>query len=489
MKKEKQKDTGKPQNKEKSIGELKRKKEITAGILIGIPVWVLNILMLVLSGYPGIMFDLVILIFLYYIFLHKKKSHRIIHSIKIGAIFLTISLSAFLATVPDPSFWDDYYTHETDVSKLITPQDEYVQKVKEDFEDWLDGHPPINGTNSTKYSTYYNDGKLKNWIYSWQYYQYDAVNWTEMDELEKAMVIDFYVRRYIVNWTSDSEVYGISDYKASPHEILSQMANNGWTKPAQDDCDGQAAVTVSLMKSFGLNAYIGDGKGHWFTVVNVSTNSREEYGLENVVMLNFWQSVHLWSYFDEDEFYISQSPAMTFLELIFMEDEDPYQPFYSFADEYPEALYIINIFAAILVALLIGYPRGYEGETYARETKKREERKNKLTKALPFLNQKWNPLTWILYPLFYFTYIRTGNPFRKVYKRSWFNIILAFVLIVIPVQWLLGNQGNLTMHTYLYLNVYILFAALFIERDISGKIFDHYGEKLASFFSRSNHFF
>jgi hypothetical protein len=446
------------------------KKEHKVFIILGIPIWILLIILLVFNWYPSILMSGLFLFLLILIFLGGKRDHRSIQFVKVGLIMLIIEGAGFLSLYEDPAVWGDQYKKNGDIELLITPDDEYVQLLKVKFETWLNTSPSISGKNFTKFSTFYDDGLIQNRIYSYMTKRFYNISWAELNDIERCMVIDWYVRNYIIEWTSDTTVYGLTEFKATPHEVLQQNVNNNWTSPALDDCDGEAVVTVSLMRLYGIESYIGDGRSHWFTVVKIPDDLMKNYSIENVIMLNFWQTVGLWSYFDEDEFHVGQSPFNTLLDIFYMDDDETFEMFYDFTDNYLWSLYPLSFLAAVIAVLFVGFPRHYSNQE---EDENREKRRQKLHKKFPWSENRKNPITWILE----LTIVRTGNPFRKVYKNEWINVIFAFVLIIIPIQVMLAFATQLTMYTFIILNIYIFLAVYLLERDIIIKIKNFYTKK------------
>lgn len=431
--------------------------------VLGLPCWILTILLFPFSWFAGTLFTFVQIIAFYFVILHGRKQDRIQQLTKMGLILMVIEVASFIAMVEQPTFWGQQLARSYDLSLLITPEDENVQLLKQEFEGWLATSPNVTYAH---YSTYFDNGLLKWEWYSWDWAVYNGLNWSDLDELERSMVIDYYIQTYIVNWTSDTEVYGVADYKATPHEVLAQNLANGWTAPARDDCDGIAVVTVSLLRNYHIAAYIAEGKAHWFTAVRLSNETRTKYGLDdNPIFLNYWSSVHVWSYFDEDEFYLGQQPLLTVMDMIVLEDEEVFAGFYAFVDQYPYLLQILSVPAAIVLVLFIGYPRHYPNEE---ENLARKIRMEKLGNKWKWTQNRWNPLNWVLY----LTYVRTGNPFRKVYRNEWLNFAIYTGLILLPLQLLIASQGHLTMYSLLYLNLYGLFVVWLLHWDVFVKLKD-----------------
>jgi hypothetical protein len=445
------------------------KKGYTGFLLLGVPCWIITLILLVFDWFAGALFTILEIIAFYFVLIHGRKQDRIQQLTKIGFVMALISIGGFVTLVNKPAVWGEQIARAYNLDLLITPDDENVQILKNRFDAWVATSPNVTWA---KYASYIDNGLLKWEWYTYEYKDFINLSWDALDELEQAMVIDYYIKKYIIEWTNDTFVYGVRDYKATPHQILNQNIKNGWTEPAKDDCDGIAVVTVSLMRNYGLKAYISEGKSHWFTCVVLSENTMEKHGLDNPVFFDYWQSVHVWAYFDSKEFHLGQNPVMTVLDLILIEDENVFTEFYDFAERFPFLLYSLLPIVSLILVLFIGYPRYYEN---AEEDEKRQLRNNKIVEKWNWSQNKHNPISWLLY----LTYVRTGNPFRKVYLNEWINTIIGTILILIPLQLMLTYQGMMTMYTLIYLNLYILAMVFVIRQDAFIKIKDLIQTKFA----------
>ena len=218
----------------------------------------------------------------------------------------------------------------------MTPSDPYVLELKDHFEAWLATHPDV----SNDFSFYSNDG-LKNYsVYGDRLLELQNISWDALDQVEQSVVIDWYIRINIVQWTADSVVYSVQDYWATPHEIIQQIIDNNWTGPAHDDCDGIAAVTVSLMRDFNISAYLGLGIGHMYTVVQISNQDQANYRLDNsLIILNYWEQVHFWGYFDGSQYIWTQDPISTVEDMLVMGDTSGILTFSRFCNH----IFMVNL--------------------------------------------------------------------------------------------------------------------------------------------------
>ncbi|NVM54735.1 MAG: hypothetical protein HWN66_13620 [Candidatus Helarchaeota archaeon] len=89
-----------------------------------------------------------------------------------------------------------------------------------------------------------------------------------------------------INYTYDFFQYpGIFDHVPTPEEVLENR---------QDDCDGIAVVTVSLLVRLGYEAYVAESDSHWWTYVNIygeDLNSSVRGKTHTVVYLNWWEEI------------------------------------------------------------------------------------------------------------------------------------------------------------------------------------------------------
>jgi len=72
---------------------------------------------------------------------------------------------------------------------------------------------------------------------------------------ERMLVVDKFIFKE-VHWKSDYQTNGVVGLLLTPHEVLTIMAG---------DCQGQAAVTSSLLLSMGYQAWVVETPFHWWT--------------------------------------------------------------------------------------------------------------------------------------------------------------------------------------------------------------------------------
>ena len=101
----------------------------------------------------------------------------------------------------------------------------------------------------------------------------------------------------------------------------------------------------------------------------------------------------------------------------------------------------------MILVLFIGFPRKYNNQE---EENNRISRREHLNSKHTWTANRNNPLNWIIY----WTYVRTGNPFRKTYRNEWLNIIIIFGLLLLPIQLLINYQTMLSQYTLIYLIIY-----------------------------------
>lgn len=446
-------------------GELQRR------IWIGVILASLLIIIELNSSLAWILFVLLETVALYFVLIHGRTGRKSVGWIKIGLLLVCLEFGSFVSSVQDPTKWGSQYANGVNPNLLITPEDPYVIELETRFFSWIETTPTINETifptDAMPHFVYYkNDGARTYADYTALAYRFNKLNWTALDEIQRSMIVDFYIQKYIVNWTSDSTVYGVSDYKATPHEILQMNVDNGWTAPATDDCDGIAAVTVSLLRRMDIEAYFGKGIGHLFTVVIPTNATKIKYDrLDSPVLLNYWETVHLWCYYDNQMWQWGQTPLKTIEDLTLMGSTDDYEPIIAFVKSYRVISYFLTFLASILIVLIIGYPRKY---AHPGEDELRNLRKVRAEQKFPKIMAGKNPLKHIIN----FFVIRTGNPFRKTYAREWINIGIIWALIIVVLEIMLANFAGLTQYTTIYLYLIGGIFASLLERDVFIRIIE-----------------
>jgi len=81
----------------------------------------------------------------------------------------------------------------------------------------------------------------------------DIFNLMSFDE--KMLAVDIFIRD-VITWKPDYDTYQLVGLLLTPEEVIQNMAG---------DCQGQAAVTTSLLLSMGFNAWVVETPFHWWT--------------------------------------------------------------------------------------------------------------------------------------------------------------------------------------------------------------------------------
>ena len=165
----------------------------------------------------------------------------------------------------NPLYWPDQIYRRMNKGSLITPNAQCIADLNVTFY----GSPSYNGP--------YNRSTIQG-------------------QLEMLSDIQYFL--YPNGWldyTYDFFQYpGVFDHVPTPQEVLEDSP-----LPRQDDCDGIAVVTVSLLVRLGYEAYVAESDSHWWTYVKIYGN--DTYGEtpnssvrgENymIVYLNWWEGI------------------------------------------------------------------------------------------------------------------------------------------------------------------------------------------------------
>ena len=406
-------------------------------VFLGIPLLLLNFIIGFLGLVTGILITIFDFLWVYALVIWGTKDNLYNRWLKLSIILFSMQMSYLIYSVSNPLYWPSELRIGYDRSHLITPNDPNVLILREQFEKWLDSHP--NATN-IHYSIWYHDGYRKYENYAGYWYNLYNITWSNLTDIGKLMVVDYYIQNIVMEYEYDLPTYGYNDFKATPNQILQSWVDSNFTIPAKDDCDGSAVVTVSLLKNLGYDAYIGSGKGHWFTVVKLP-----HYDYE--IFLNTWQTIKTYAYFNETTVFVTQSPIMTLLDIILW-TETP-EDFVNTMNILSMGYYLLGFFisfaASFIIILLLRSPHSYvEKLNLELDEEDRKPRIEKLSKY-KFRKKKFHPFNWILDR----TYVRVGNPFRKRYVAEWMNIGFA-TLIMFGVILIFGFMLEiLGMYSYL----------------------------------------
>ncbi|MFX1295401.1 MAG: hypothetical protein ACFFD2_11205 [Promethearchaeota archaeon] len=185
--------------------------------------------------------------------MYRKKRKYIILT-KLGIVLFLW----FVFICYNPLYWGQQIYRHLNRSSLITPNAPCIVSLE------------INFTTSSHYSGPYNrttiQGQLEE-LYDIQDYLYGAP-----DGLIE-YVYDFF------------EYPGVFDHIPTPEEVLDDK---------QDDCDGIAVVTVSLLVRLGYEAYVAESDSHWWIYVKIygeDLSTSMQGKIHTIVYLNWWEDV------------------------------------------------------------------------------------------------------------------------------------------------------------------------------------------------------
>jgi hypothetical protein len=422
-------------------------------LYLGIPLLALNFIIGFLGLITGILITIFDFVWVYLILIWGRKENIYNRWLKLSIIVFSIQMSYLIYGVSNPIYWPSELRIGFDRSHLITPNDPNILILREQFDKWLETHPNVTNVH---YSIWYEDGYRKYENYAGYWYNLYNISWSNLTDIGKLMVADYYIQNIVMEYEYDMPTYGFNDFKATPNQILQPWIDSGFTNKTKDDCDGSAVVTVSLLKNLGYDAYIGSGKGHWFTVVKLP-----DYKYE--IFLNTWQTINTFAYFNETSITITQSPILTLLDLILWtelpEDFNNTMKILSMGN------YAIGFLSSFVVSfalvLFIRSPNSYLSSlNLVPDEEDRKGRKEKLSKY-KFRTKRYHPLNWILDR----TYIRVGNPFRKRYLAEWINIIFT-TIVTFSMIVILGIKPEIFgMYTYIAMIILAFLVIRIVETD------------------------
>lgn len=423
-------------------------------LFLGIPLMILNCFI----GFLGFVAGAVLFVFdfswLYLLLLWGRRDNLYNRWFKLSVLLFAINISYMYYSVSNPAYWLQELKTGYDRSDLITPNDPTVITLREQFDKWLDTHP---NASDVSYMIWAHDGYRK-YHNGYQYrYNLENITWDNLTDVGKLMVVDHYIQNIVMEYEYDIDTYGYNDFKATPAQILQPWIDSNFTVKAVDDCDGSAVVTVSLLKNLGYDAYIGSGRGHWFTVVKLENKTNE-------IFLNTWRSINTYCYFNETDIVVTQSPFYALLDVTLW--DEPPSDFITGMEILSMGGYtlglLISVVASLVITLLIRNPHSYVGELdLPSDEEDRKSRKEKLEKY-KFRQQRFNPLNWILDR----TYIRVGNPFRERYLAEWINIGFGAIVMFVMVLIFGLNPEFFGQYSYIAMLTVLIVAVRVIESDV-----------------------
>ncbi len=367
-----------------------------------------------------------------------------------GIRFTRASFIAFAATfftigalVGNPALWPSQIERHAFKSSLLQPNSDKIVELDEAFKWWLDNRTANidNGLGLHYFGNSLDDTTKPMEDFYYAYYSevisgasLSLANFDSNDyysQFQKLLIVDYFIRYMIIEWTEDFTTQGVSDHVPIPDEALSRWSfSPAWRKTpsnsslqAWDDCDGIAVVTVSFIRrliaqgNLTGQAFISCGASHWFTAVKV--NDTTPY-----VFLNHWASVHVYGiYMDDNTVMLGQNIIATMEDALIINDEDRDEVL-SYLELIPAeyfglvvaAVIVGAVLVCIIAAMLLGYPRDYDvpGEK-AHVQGVMDKYRNKPRIARAFL--------WL-----FATKIR--NPFGRRHLFFWINVTAFSALLV-----------------------------------------------------------
>lgn len=373
---------------------------------------------------------------------------------KFSVVMLIASLAFFMG-LHAPHVWGSQFVRNLNKGMLIEPYHEDVETLEDYFYEWLGTDLTGPTINNYWILNYTNDGlmRLQREDARYIYFsgQLSREKFTALDSVDQLIVLDYFVNEIIMEWTSDSTVYGSMEHKATVSEALARGLASSWAEKSLDDCDGISVVTVSLLQRMGFKAYIGSGKSHWFTVVE----PRATDGFIQPLFLNYWSSVHCWYYFNQYEVKMAQPLIDSIKDIWFIDEMEPeVQAILNAISEQYIIFLSVSMIIALFGALFFTYPRESKEDIKSEIERQRNLRSEKINKN-SFLANKKNPIHWVAKG----TYVRVGNPINKLYSNYWLDVIwmtIALFFIVLGIF-------PMAMHPAFYIYIaFSLWAVIFV---------------------------
>ncbi len=379
-------------------------------------------------AWSGFLTEMVIVLavagMVYFAMLHGKRERRFLRATKVSVILAIVGVVPIMLMVQNPAYWGEQLYYKLDRAAIITPDDPAVAELYTHFESWR------------KTSDFSADPYNKNWYWAnftnlndpesfqWAHRNVSIIDQDAPTLLDLAILIDFYVRNNTITWRADDRVYGFTDYVATPAQILAQRDYTNESNRAYDDCDGIAVVTVSLMQRYGINAFIGTGRRHWFTVVEIP-------GEPKLAIFNFWEGIHLYAYFNQTTRYIGQPVDMTVVDLLFDYEQGETLGYLQYFVENPAFTWAL-CFGIVALAFLV------------LRTRPRPEKAGDLTEE----QRDGKVKRWL----------KRIQPFQRKYVGAWVFTLVQSVLLT--GGFYLVNFIATNFPPYTYLSAFILIGVL-----------------------------
>nr|MDO8114651.1 hypothetical protein [Candidatus Sigynarchaeota archaeon] len=453
-------------------------------LLLGLPLFIF--LLMLINGYQvvnGLIFILTTIgLFLATV---RRKNFGIRFT---RATFFSVIVAFFTiaALVENPGLWPSQIYRHAFKSTLIQPDNAKIVEVNDAFEWWLDNRSTSFGNGLTYYGNNLTDTSKPMEDVYYNYYdlsfspaELSLAHFSSNDyytEFQKLMIVDYFIRSSIMQWTSDTVTWDVSDHVPVPDEALSRWSfSEAWKKDptnsslqAWDDCDGIAVVTVSFLRRL-LNqnnitgqSYIACGAGHWFTAVAINQTTP-------VVFLNHWYSIHVYGIFGDNGLATYGQNVIATLQAGLIVDGEALAEFHQYLDvimaRYFWAIVIGAFVISALATLMFGYPRDYDTAGEKKFVADRMNRVKTPSGSSPKLPAIFLPFAWF--------WAKIGNPFAKRHLFFWLNTILMAGLLLIGVSTLYFGIINTTLFPYATIFMYAcIFVLLFVlDRDFMAKGF------------------
>ncbi|MFX0098535.1 MAG: hypothetical protein ACFFCS_03070 [Candidatus Hodarchaeota archaeon] len=455
----------------------KKKKKVSKQawmfLVVGLPLFILLLMMVIGYMVPNGIIMLTTAIGLFLVTMRKKN---------IGIRFTRTSFIAVVtcfftvgALVENPLLWPEQIVRHAFKSTLIQPNNEKIVELHNAFNWWLDNWDQsfdvssihYYGDNITDTSKPLEEDYRKNFNLHVDHLELSLVNYTNdtiYSDIDRVAIADRFIRWFVIKWTDDQVTHHVSDHTPVPNEALADWNFNAtWqadpdnsTWHAHDDCDGIAVVTVSFVRRLAqegyisANAYIGQGKNHWFT--SVYFNETTPYVFFN----HFTETCVYCIYMDNNLPLFGQNILIT-MQTVLMTDEEERDEFLYYLDFVMGENIWIMIIAAVLVAMLavilFGYPRNYD------PIKEREYVKEKMA---PHKNKPK-----ILKPFIWLFAVKIRNPFKKRHMFFWLNVAIISLMLIAGIYILYNNILSTWLYTNTTMFMYgaIFFILLVLDRD------------------------
>lgn len=414
---------------------MERKQLLLVGL--GVPAWVLGIVLLVSGFVANFLYYLAVLIALYFAVLHGGVHHRDVQVVKVGVVFLLIHVISLGVMVQNPSLWGSQVARNLDKGRLIQPHSPAIEELRVHFDEFLADEPEINET--WHWATFADAIQPDNYRYG--YYDLASVNYSVLSNFERLLLVDFYVRNNTIEWTSDGRVYGVMEYKGTPAEVLRDKNYSDPSSRARDDCDGITVVIVSLLELLdetgwmNCSPWIGSGKSHWYPVAYLPERSQP-------IFLYFWRTIHAWAFFNgANQWRLAQPLETTIVDVLFYDDADGVEAVVAWVVDHVALSLLVLAGVALGLVLVCRYPRRPREKMHQEKHREKQQEKEKVKVNAGSAGQPHDPNSMTA-PASYKTrdgsWLQRLNPFQHRYWPTWWSVACTFGLALGLVLLLLG---------------------------------------------------